>query len=45
MSTKNLQYNKTKPYRTLALPALLYCSENWNIKARYTRRIAAAEMK
>jgi len=29
----------------LALPALLFSSENWTIKARDARRITAAEMK
>jgi len=31
-------------YSTLALPALLYGSENWTIEARDTRRTAATEM-
>ena len=34
-----------KLYKTLALPASLYVSENWTITARDARRIIAAEMK
>jgi hypothetical protein len=34
-----------KLYNTLALPTLLYDSENWTIKARDARRITAADMK
>jgi len=39
--------NKTiiKLYKTLALPASLYVSENWTITARDARRIIAAEIK
>jgi ABC-type ATPase involved in cell division len=37
--------NWTKLCNTLALPALLYGSENWTIKARDATRITAAEMK
>jgi hypothetical protein len=39
--------NKTriKLYNTLALPTLLYGSQNWTIKARDATRITAAEMK
>ena len=37
--------HKIKLYKTLALPALLYGSENWTIIARDARRITAAEMK
>jgi hypothetical protein len=42
-----LKQNKTRLqlYNTLALPALLYGSENWTIKARDAKRIPAAEMK
>jgi hypothetical protein len=36
---------RIKLYNTLALPTLLYGSENWTIKARDARRITAAEMK
>jgi len=36
---------RIKLYNTLALPALLYGSENWTIKATDPRRITAAEMK
>jgi hypothetical protein len=36
---------RIKLYNTLALPALLYGSENGTIKARGARRITAAEMK
>jgi hypothetical protein len=35
---------RIKLYNTLALPALLYSSENWTIKARDATRITAAEM-
>jgi hypothetical protein len=39
--------NKTgiKLYNTLALPILLYGSENWTIKAKEVIRVTAAEMK
>jgi hypothetical protein len=36
---------RIKLYNTLALPVLLYGSENWTKKARDARRISAAEMK
>jgi hypothetical protein len=36
---------RIKLYNTLALPTLLYGSENWAIKARDARRITAAGMK
>jgi hypothetical protein len=36
---------RIKLCNTLALPILLYSSENWTIKARDARRTAAAEMK
>ena len=36
---------RTELHNTLALPALLYGSENWTIKARDARGITAAEMK
>jgi hypothetical protein len=36
---------RIKLYSTLALPTLLYGSENWTTKARDARRITAAEMK
>ena len=39
-----MQYN-TMQYNTIVLPALLYSSEYWNIKARGAERITAAEMK
>jgi len=42
---KTSKQTRTKLYNTLALPALLYSSENWTIKARDARRITAAEMK
>jgi len=42
---KNLKKTRIKFYNTLALPVLLYGSENWTIKARDARRITAAEMK
>ena len=40
---KTLGGTRIKLYNTLALPALLYCSENWTIEARDTRRLTAAE--
>jgi hypothetical protein len=42
---KTLQNYRTKLCNTLALPTLLYGSENWTIKARDARRITTAEMK
>jgi hypothetical protein len=36
---------RIKLYNTLALPTLLYGSENWTIKARDATRMTAAEMK
>jgi hypothetical protein len=42
---KTLKKTRIKLYSTLALPAFVYGSENWTIKARYARRITAAEMK
>jgi hypothetical protein len=36
---------RIKLYNMLALPTLLYGSENWTIKSRDARRITAAEMK
>jgi len=42
---KALKKTRIKLYNTLALPSLLYRSENWTIKARDARRITAAEMK
>jgi len=41
---KTLRKTRIKLYNTLALQ-LLYGSETWNIKAKYARRITAAEMK
>jgi hypothetical protein len=41
---KPLKKTKIKLYNTLALPTLLYGSENWTIKVR-DARITAAEMK
>jgi hypothetical protein len=32
-------------YNTLALPLLLYDSENWTVKAKDKSRLTAAEMK
>jgi hypothetical protein len=40
-----LKKTRIKLYNTLALPSLLYDSENWTIKARVATRITAAEMK
>jgi hypothetical protein len=42
---KTLKKTRVKLQNTLALPALLYGSETWTIKARDARRITAAEMK
>jgi hypothetical protein len=42
---KNLKKTKIKLYNTIALPTLLYGSENWTISARDATRITAAEMK
>jgi hypothetical protein len=42
---KTLKKTRIKLYNTVALPTLLYGSENWAIKARDVRRITAAEMK
>ena len=41
---KTLKKTRIKLNNKLPLPALLYGSENWTIKARDTRRITAAEM-
>jgi hypothetical protein len=43
-TTENIKKAR-KLFNTLALPALLYRSENWTIKARDARRMTAAEMK
>jgi hypothetical protein len=42
---KTLRKTRMKLYNTLALPVLLYGSKTWTSKARYARRITAAEMK
>jgi hypothetical protein len=42
---ETLQKTRIKSYNTLALSASLHRSENWNIKARDTRKITATEMK
>jgi hypothetical protein len=42
---KTLKNAGIKLYSTLALPAVIYGSENWTIKVRHTIRIMAAEMK
>jgi hypothetical protein len=39
------QKTRIKLYNTLALPALLYGSENGTIKTRDARQIISAEMK
>jgi hypothetical protein len=44
-SKKTLKKTRKKLCNTLALPVLLYGSENWTIKAREGSRITAAEMK
>jgi hypothetical protein len=43
MAQKTLKKTKIKLHNTLALPVLLYDSENCTIKARDVRRITAAE--
>jgi hypothetical protein len=42
---KTLKKTKIKLYNALALPALLYGSENWTIKGRDERRITTPELK
>ena len=42
---KTLKKKTIKLYNTVALPALLYGSETWTIKARDASRITATEMK
>jgi hypothetical protein len=42
---KTIKKTGIKFYNTLALPTLLYGSENWTIKTRDATRITAAEMK
>jgi len=42
---KTLKKSRLKLYSTSALPAVLYGSGNWTIKARDARRITTAEMK
>jgi len=42
---KTLKETRTKLHITLALPALLYGSENWTITARDARRMTTAEVK
>jgi hypothetical protein len=42
---KLLKKTRIKQHNTLALPALLYGTGNWIIKARDARRITAAELK
>jgi hypothetical protein len=42
---KTLKKTRIKLYNTLAIPALLYGSENWTVKARDATRITATEMK
>jgi hypothetical protein len=42
---KTLKKTRIKLYNTLALPTLLYGSENWTIKVRGATRITAAEIK
>jgi hypothetical protein len=41
---KTLKKTRIKLNNKLPLPALIYGSENWTIKARDTGRITAAEM-
>jgi hypothetical protein len=42
---RKLKETRIKLHNTLALSALLYGSENWDIKAADSRIIKAAEMK
>jgi hypothetical protein len=42
---QTLKKIKIKLHNALALPALPYGSENWNIEARDVKRVIAAEMK
>jgi hypothetical protein len=42
---KTPKKTRIKLYNTLALPVLLYSSDNWTITSRETSRITAAEMK
>jgi hypothetical protein len=42
---KTLMKTRIKLNNTLALPTLLYGSEDWTIKARDSTRITAVEMK
>ena len=42
---KTLKKMRIKLHNTLALPVFLHGSETWTVKARYARRITAAEMK
>jgi hypothetical protein len=41
---KILKKTRIKLYNTLALPTLLYGSENWTIEARHATKTAAAEI-
>jgi hypothetical protein len=45
MCLDQIKPQRIKLYNTLALPTLLYGSEDWTITARDTTRITAAEMK
>jgi hypothetical protein len=42
---KTPKKTRIKFYNILALPTLLYGSENWTINARDATRVTAAEMK
>jgi len=42
---KTVKKTRIKLCSSLALPALVYGSENWTIKARVARRITGAEVK
>jgi hypothetical protein len=42
---KSLMKTRIKLYNTLALPTLLYSSDNWTTKARVATIITAAEIK
>lgn len=42
---KTSEKTRIELYSILALPSLLYFSENWPIQARDTRRVMESEMK
>jgi hypothetical protein len=44
-TAETLKKTRIKPYNTLALPAMLYSSEDWTVTATDASRIRAVEMK